>query len=127
MKFAKWTFLIAGIYGLIVITPMYFLEEQIALDYPPAITHPEHFYGFIGVTLAWQVLFVLLSTDPVRYRLMMLPAILEKASYGLAVIGLFIQQRVPVIILGFALLDLIIGLMFLIAYWRTGRLAASIQ
>jgi len=57
MKFAKWVFRIAGIYGLIVVAPMYLSESQISRDFPPAITHPEYFYGFIGVTLAWQVLF----------------------------------------------------------------------
>ena len=29
MKFAKYTFLIAGIYGLIVLVPQYFLENKI--------------------------------------------------------------------------------------------------
>jgi hypothetical protein len=120
MQLAKWTFLISGIYGLILVTPMYFLENQIARDYPPAITHPESFYGFIGVTLAWQLLFLVLSTNPSRYRLMMLPAFVEKASYGIAIIWLFIQQRVPGLILGFALVDLIWGVLFLIAFWRTG-------
>ncbi|MGH7494644.1 MAG: hypothetical protein ACREOO_19905 [bacterium] len=70
MKFAKWVFRIAGIYGLIVLTPMYFTEGQISRDFPPAPTHPEYYYGFIGVALAWQVLFLLLSKDPLRYRIM---------------------------------------------------------
>lgn len=121
LKFAKWIFLIAGIYGLIVIPPMYFLENQIAHDLPPAITHPEYFYGFIGVTLAWQILFLVLAIDPPRYRLMMLPAFVEKASYGIALIWLFMQQRVPGINLGFALIDLSLGVLFLMAFWRTGR------
>lgn len=56
MKFAKRVFLIAGIYGLIVVFPMYFLEEKNSRDFPPPITHPEYYYGFIDVTLAWQVL-----------------------------------------------------------------------
>jgi|SRR5579872_615904 len=43
-------------------------------DTPPAITHPEYFYGFLGGALAWQFLFLVLSTDPVRYRPMILPA-----------------------------------------------------
>ncbi len=39
MNFAKWVFRIAGIYGLIVLVPMYFTESQISRDFPPAITH----------------------------------------------------------------------------------------
>jgi len=124
MKFAKWIFLIAGIYGLIVVAPMYFSESQISRDFPPAITHPEFFYGFIGVTLAWQVLFLILSRDPVKYRLLMLPAILEKATYGVAVIWLFAQQRVGNFILAGAVVDLILGVLFVVAYWRTERMVA---
>ena len=121
MTFAKWVFRIAGIYGLAVLTPMYFFESQISLDFPPAITHPEYYYGFIGVAVSWQVLFLFLSQDPMRYRLLMLPAILEKATYGIAIVWLFAQQRVAGLALVFATVDLIFGILFFLAYWRTGR------
>ena len=101
------------------------MEKQINLDYPPAITHPEHFYGFIGVGVAWQVLFLVLSSDPARYRLMILPAFLEKATYSIAVIWLFAQQRVASMVLGFALVDAALGVLFLAAFWRIGRSAAT--
>ncbi|MBM2841568.1 MAG: hypothetical protein HW412_2096, partial [Bacteroidetes bacterium] len=78
MKFARWVFIISGIYGVIVITPLYFSEADIARDFPPAITHPEHFYGFLGVTLAWQILFLMIAIDPVRYRMMMMASFIEK-------------------------------------------------
>ena len=45
MKFAKIVFLVAGIYGLIVLLPLYFLEERTGRDFPPPITHPEYYYG----------------------------------------------------------------------------------
>jgi small-conductance mechanosensitive channel len=32
------------------------------------------------LALTWQLLFLLLSTDPVRYRLMMIPSMFEKSS-----------------------------------------------
>lgn len=57
MKFAKWVYRIAGIYGLLILTPQYFLETKNGIDFPPAINHPEYYYGFIGVALAWQVAF----------------------------------------------------------------------
>ena len=53
MRFAKYTFLVAGVYGLIVMLPQFFLETKIGQDQPPAITHPEFFYGFICVTVAF--------------------------------------------------------------------------
>src|SRR6185503_235028 len=99
MTFARRVFLIAGIYGLIVLVPQYFLEAKTGRDFPPAITHPEFFYGFIGVAAAWQVAFLIIARDPVRYRLMMIPAMLEKLSFGIAAIVLFLQERVPGLIL----------------------------
>ena len=38
MKFARLTFRIAGIYGILVLVPMYFMRERIGSDSPPAIT-----------------------------------------------------------------------------------------
>lgn len=121
MKFARWVFIIAGIYGVIVITPLYFSEADIARDFPPAITHPEHFYGFLGVTLAWQILFLMIAIDPVRYRMMMLASFIEKGAYVAAVIVLYSQQRVPVMILSFSIIDLILGVLFIVAFWRTRK------
>jgi hypothetical protein len=119
MKFAKLVFLIAGIYGLIVLLPMYLLEERTGHDYPPPITHPEYFYGFIGVAVAWQLAFLIMSRDPARYRPMMIPAIVEKASFGIPVLILFLQHRVSGFILGGAAVDSLLGVLFLIAYVKT--------
>src|SRR5271169_4741532 len=93
MRFARIVFRVAGIYGLIVLSPMYFMEGMIGRQTPPPITHPEYFYGFLGTAIAWQVLFLVLSTDPVRYRAMILPSILEKVVWGTALIVLLWQGR----------------------------------
>jgi hypothetical protein len=119
MKFARLVFLIAGIYGLIVLLPGYFLEAQTGRDFPPPITHPEYYYGFIGVAVAWQVVFLILSRDPIRYRPMMIPAILEKATFGIAVVILFAQHRVATLTLGLALIDSTLGVLFVLAYIKT--------
>jgi hypothetical protein len=79
MTFARWLFRIAGILGLLMLLPQYFMEERVGQMTPPAITHPELFYGFIGVALAWQVAFLVIAQDPARYRPFMIPAVLEKA------------------------------------------------
>jgi len=119
MRFAKYTFLIAGIYGLLVLVPMYFLEEKNGRDFPPAINHPEYYYGFIGVAVAWQIVFLVLSTDPKRYRLMMFPAILEKLSFAVPVIVLLVQNRVPFFIMVVAIPDLILGALFAVSFLKT--------
>ena len=117
--FAKRIFLIAGVYGLLVVAPMYFLEGKIGRDQPPAITHPEFFYGFIGVTVAWQVGFLILSRDPVRYRPLMIAAVIEKATFGVATIALFAVGRLAAQMLLAGLIDLVLGMLFIVAYVKT--------
>ena len=68
MGFARRVFMVAGIYGIVVLLPQYFLEDRIGRNNPPPITHAENFYGFIGTALAWQLMFLLIARDPVRYR-----------------------------------------------------------
>jgi hypothetical protein len=119
MKFAKIIFLSAGVYGLLALVPQYFLEEYNGRNYPPPITHPEYYYGFLGVAVAWQVLFLILAKDPVRFRPMMIPAVLEKLSFGVAAVILYAQHRVLPIMLGFGLLDLMLAALFVAAYVKT--------
>lgn len=121
MQFARRVFLIAGIYGLLVLPPHYFLEGQIGRDHPPAITHAEFFYGFTGVALAWQIAFLIISRDPVRYRLMMIPGMLEKAAFGVAALVLYAQGRLPQIMLAAGILDLVFGVLFIVAFVKTPK------
>jgi hypothetical protein len=119
MKFARIVFFVAGIYGFLILTPIYFMENKIGQDTPPAITHPEYFYGFTGVALAWQVLFLVLSSDPLRYRAMILPSILEKAGWGIALIVLLAQRRLPHSAFAIGSIDWIFAFLFLAAYFTT--------
>lgn len=123
-QLARRIFFWAAVYGVIVILPQYFLEQRIGLDYPPAITHPEHFYGFLGTALAWQIAFFIIAGDVVRYRLLMLPAALEKILFALSVFALYFQGRVPPLTLGFASLDLGLAALFLWSYFALGRAAS---
>lgn len=117
--FARRAFKAAGVYGLLVLLPMYFLEERQGRDFPPPITHPELYYGFIGVAVAWQVAFLIIATDPVRYRPLMLAAVLEKATYGVAVWVLHALGRIHVVNLLFGTIDLVLGTLFVLAYRAT--------
>ncbi len=125
MKFANVVFFVAGIYGLLVLTPIYFMEDKIGRETPPAITHPEYFYGFLGVSLAWQVLFLVVSRDPARYRAMIPPSILEKVSYGMALIVLYSRHRIPLSVFAVGSGDWMFAFLFLAAYFTTksGRAA----
>jgi hypothetical protein len=119
MKFAKIVFWIAGIWGVLVITPLYLLFDVIGRNDPPPITHPGFFYGFVGAALAWQVAFVFIAQDPARYRPLMIPSILEKASYSVAVFVLVFQSRMHSSDLVFGCTDLLLGLLFVVAYFKT--------
>ena len=121
MIFAKRVFLVAGIYGLVVLVPQYFFEAKMGHDYPPAITHAEFYYGFIGVAVAFQLVFLVISRDPVRYRAMMLPSIVEKASFVLAVAVLVALGRASAPIVAGALGDGVLGVLFCVSYVRTPR------
>ena len=118
MKFAKYSFLIAGIYGLIVLLPQYFLEQKIGVDSPPAITHAEFFYGFIGVGIAFQLVFLIISRDPKRYRLFILPSIVEKFSFGIAVAVLFTTGRVQPQMFAAGMIDILLGTLFVVSWFK---------
>jgi len=125
MKLARVVFWVAGIWGLLVITPLYFMFGLISRQDPPAITHPGFYYGFVGTALAWQVAFCFIGSDPVRYRPLMLPSILEKATYGAAVVTLFLEGRMHASDLVFAGTDFLLGFFFCIAYFETKIPAAK--
>ena len=121
MRLARWVFRVAGLYGIFVAAPMFFLERQMA----PGATHPVFFYAWVSVNLAWQVLFVVLSTDPMRYRPMMPVCVLEKAAAVVAIPWLYVVGRVEGMWLGAAAVDLVFAVLFVAAYGATGGLSSS--
>jgi hypothetical protein len=118
-RFARRVYTVAGIYGLVVMLPQYFLEDRIGRDAPPPITHPEHFYGFIGVTVAWQIAFLVIARDPQRLRPLMPVTVLEKLVFAVPVAMLWAKGRVGGSVLPFAAIDLLLAALFLVSYVRT--------
>jgi hypothetical protein len=108
-------------YGVIALAPLYFLEGLISSQAPPAVTHPEFYYGFIGVGLAWQFAFLIIAQDPVRYRAIMIPSILEKLGFGGACVVLFATQRLAASTFVCGIVDLIFAALFAYAYAITPR------
>src|SRR5260370_39178987 len=111
MKFAKTVFLIAAVWGLLVVTPLYFMFDLIGKNDPPPITHPGFYYGFAGVALAWQIAFLVIGRDPVRFRAMMIPSVVEKFSWAIAVGVLVMQGRMHGSDLMFGGTDSILGVL----------------
>lgn len=119
MTFSKWVFASAGVWGVLVMPPLYFLYDAVGRMNPPAVTHPEFYYGFIAVTLAWQLAFFVIAWDPVRFRLLMLPAICEKMFYVVTLVTLSIQGRVAPSQLSFGAVDFLLGALFIAAFFKT--------
>lgn len=116
IAFAKRAFQIAGVFGLIVLSLVYGAYllglEGVTFD----TDRPDIVHGFFLVALAWQVAFLLIATDPVRYRPLMLAAMLEKFPFTLAVLLLYANGQVPQTMLVLGLIDGILGVLFSIAY-----------
>lgn len=121
MKFARYTFAIAGIYGILALIPQYFFEKQIGIDSPPAITHPEYFYGFIGVALAFQLVFLVIAKDPVRYRALMPAAMVEKIAFVIPTFYLYWNGLAPWQITAGAAIDLLLACLFAVSYLKTPK------
>ena len=124
-RFARRVFIGAGVYGLIGVLPLFFLEPRFVEMFPPELTHPEFFYGFAGVALAWQVAFLVIGSDPARFRPLMPVTVLEKLAFAVPVILLYRDGRVASAILPFAAIDLVLGLLFFLSYRRTASSPAA--
>jgi hypothetical protein len=119
LSFPRRVFKGAGIYGLIVMLPQYLLEANIGLPLPRPLAYPEHFYGFLGVTVAWQLVFLRIAGDVRRYRELMPLALIEKLGFGLASVALFAAHRIGSDVLFFGLIDLTLGALFVASYRLT--------
>ncbi len=124
MKFAKRVFIGAGIWGLLSVPPLFFLYDMVGRQNPPAITHPEYYYGFAAITMAWQLAFLVIASDPMRFRPLMPVAVVEKAGWVGTVGVLYAQSRVAASAIPFAAVDLLLGVLFTMAFVKTALTAA---
>lgn len=118
MRFAKIVFLGAGIWGIAVLTPFYWLVDLTGRRYDPPTAHPHFFYGFFAVALAWQLAFLVISWSPVRFRALMIPAIVEKFGYVATLAMLRWQGRIAWVDAQAAIPDGLLGLLFILAFVR---------
>ena len=123
LQFAKWVFRIAGIWGLFVLSlgyGAYLLGlEGATID----TDRHELVHGFFLIAMAWQVAFLIIASDPARFRLLMLAAMLEKFPFTLVV--LLLQASVPAPVFALGMIDGLLGILFGIAYLWTNPGADS--
>ena len=95
-------------------------EKEVEELYPPALTHPEWYYGFVSVTLAWQIVYLMMWRDPLRFRPMLLPAIGGKVGFATSVLVLFAQQRLDATSACLVSIDLLLAALFFWAFLALG-------
>jgi len=121
MKLASIVFRVAAVWGLLVLVPLFFMFDGSGIAGNPPFTYLQSYFGFLCVTLAWQLAFWVIGSDPVRFRPLMIPAMVEKFAFVLALAVLYAQTRIGARELLPALPDLVLGLLFVGSYAATGR------
>ena len=119
MRLAKIIFIGAGIWGIAVLTPLYWLVDISGRHYAPPNDYPQFFYGFIGVAIAWQIAFLVIGSNPARFRMLMIPAMIEKFGYISTLILMYGRSQISSIDVQPAVPDGLIGLLFIVAFWAT--------
>ena len=121
MRFAKIVFVIAGIWGIVVPTPFYWLVDVTGRHYNPPTDYPQFFYGFFSVAMAWQIAFLVIGSNPARFRPVMIPGMLEKFGHVLTVASLYRQARISTQDAQAAVPDLLLGVLFIVAFAKTRK------
>jgi hypothetical protein len=109
----------AGVWGIVLLTPVYFLFDAIGRLPSGPVTYPQFYYGFLAVTMAWQLAFLVIGSDPARFRLMMIPSVVEKLAFVLSLSVLFVQGRATVMDMMVVAPDFLLGILFTIAFVKT--------
>ena len=116
MRFARIVFVVAGIWGIAVLTPFYWLVDVTGRQYTSPTEYPHFFYGFFSVAMAWQIAFLVIGSNPVRFRPLMIPAAIEKFGYVVTLAVLYGQARISTADAQAAGPDLLLGILFIVAF-----------
>jgi hypothetical protein len=119
VKFARNVFIGAGLWGIGVLVPLFFHVDVSGRVYQPPADYPNFFYGFIVVGLAWQIAFLVIGSNPARFRALMVPAIVEKLGYVATLAVLYAQGRIGIPDAQAGIPDGLLGLLFVVSFFKT--------
>ncbi len=119
MKFAKYVFVVAGVWGIAVLTPLFFLVDITGRLYVAPTDYPHFFYGFLSVAMAWQIAFLIIGSDPARFRPLMIAGFIEKAGYIIGATVLHAQGRISAADASTAMPDALLLALFVVAFVKT--------
>lgn len=108
-NWVRWWFRGAALYGAAALL--------LTLLTPP-VAGALFFYGFVGTALAFQLAFWIIGGDPVRHRPLMVAAMAEKLAFVVPAASLAAAGRLGGTTLVAGIVDLLLGIGFLVA-WRT--------
>ena len=113
MKTIRIIFALAAAWGFLAVIPGLFDE---------AGPRPEYYYGFLGLALVFQLIFVMIAIDPARFAPLIPIAVLEKLAFFLPVSLLYAQGRVAAgpVLIG-AMVDGLFMLLFALAWFLARR------
>jgi hypothetical protein len=114
---SKWPTIIfkgAGVYGIIVMLLLLVAPAKVLGE--PTVVHPEYYFGFVMVGMVWQIAFLVVGSDPIRYRPMMIVCMCEKFFYITLLAFLILTDRAPTRMIPAVVLDGLLGCAFVYAY-----------
>ncbi|HMN61454.1 MAG TPA: hypothetical protein PJ988_13865 [Anaerolinea sp.] len=120
MKIARWIFLAAGVLGLVPLAPIFYELARGGQDMlPDGGSMGLFIYIFLALYTFWQIFYLILAANPMRFRPMIILAFFVCAvtpfnTLWLYFYGMVVWQGIIIVSLAFALL-------FLVAFWLTGR------
>jgi hypothetical protein len=121
MRFPRIVFIGAGVWGVVVLTPLYFLVDLTGHQYAPPTEYPHFFYGFLSVAMAWQIAFLIIGSSPVRFRPLMIASVVEKLGHVAGVAVLHGQARLSEADAMAAGPDLVLAILFIAAFIKTPK------
>ena len=120
MKIARWIFLAAGVLGLVPLAPIFYELARGGQDMlPDGGSMGLFIYIFLALYTFWQIFYLILAANPMRFRPMIILAFFVCAvtpfnTLWLYFYGMVVWQGIIIVSLAFALL-------FLGSFWMPGR------
>lgn len=114
MRFATWSFALAGIYGLAATLAIYVRQPLSAATLAS--------WWFAGAAATTQLAYLLIASDPRRYAKIIPIGILSKLSFALPVFWLA-AKGVAAMPVPFAVIDAALAALFAFHYMRLRRIA----
>jgi hypothetical protein len=114
----RWLFVIAAVYDGVL--GAVFLVAPTWPFYITGVTEPNHlaYVQFPGTLLIiFAMMFFSIARDPIQFRQLIPYGILLKVAYCGLAFGYWFSQGIPGMWKIFAVIDLVMGVLFLWAYW----------